>query len=334
MKHISLGLAILALAAASQSLAQSVAPPAFPVPTPEERAREAAIQEAYNKQPDTPGTGTYPAMKEEDPGLPDHVIFRPTDLSKIGPGQLGIVAWGNGGCSKDGAGVRFHTAELASHGYIVIAPGGIHNGPGSTPLPPPAPPAAQSGPPRMVVATTTDQVRAGYEWALAENARPGSKYFGKIDPNKLAVSGFSCGGIQALELAGDPRVKAVVIHDSGIFPDGMMILEGLRATKATLATLHTPVIYIMGGPKDIAYNNGMDDFHRINNVPAMMVNEDTGHGGTFLQPNGGPAAQVAVKWLEWQLRGDKAAESYFVGKDCGICTDKRWTIERKNFPGG
>ncbi len=319
---------MLALVAGSPALAQNP-PQQFmpPVPTQAERDREAAIQAAYAKMPDTQGTGAYPAMKEEDPSLPDHVVFRPIDLSKFGKDKkLGIVAWGNGGCFKAGAAVRFHTTELASHGYLVIAPGKIYSGPGATPLPPPPP-----GPPKMVVQTTTEQVKAGYEWALAENARPGSPYYGKIDPNMLAVSGFSCGGLQALELAGDPRVKAVVIHDSGIFADGMKILDGIKATKATLATLHTPVIYILGGPRDIAYGNGMDDFKRITHVPVVAVNEDTGHGGTFLEPNGGPAAQVAVKWLDWQLRGDATAEKYFMGKDCGICTDKRWTIERKNF---
>jgi hypothetical protein len=326
----TIGTAIFALALSGPALAQNAAPTQFvpPVQSQAERDREMAAMVAYNKMPDTQGTGAYPAMKEEDPGLPDHVVYRPIDLAKFGKGQLGIVAWGNGGCSKDGASMRFSLAEIASHGYVVIAPGKIYSGPGAAPMPPRAPDA------QMVVQTTTEQVKAGYEWALAENARPGSPYYGKIDSAKLAVSGSSCGGIQAVELAGDPRVKAVVIHNSGIFPGGSKTLTGISATKATLATLHTPVIYIMGGPKDIAYGNATDDFKRIGHVPMMMVNEDTGHGGTFLQPNGGPAAQVTVQWLEWQLRGDPQAEKYFVGKDCGICRDTRWTVERKNFPGG
>ena len=45
-----------------------------------------------------------------------------------------------------------------------------------------------------------------------------------------------------------------------------------------------------------------------------------------------PSAHAAVMWLEWQLRGDKKAAAYFVGKDCGICTDKQWTVQRKNLP--
>lgn len=322
-------IALMTLALAGSVAAQNAPPPnmpVFPPQTAEEKAKSDADQAAYAKAPDTEGTGAYPAMKEQDPGLPNHVVYRPKDLSKVAPGALGIVAWGNGACSADGAGSRLHLAELASYGYVVIAPGGIYSGPGSTPEPK-RPEGAAPG-----TATTGADVKAGLEWALAENARSGSPYFGKIDPAKIAVSGFSCGGIQALGLAGDPRVKAVIIDNSGTFPDGNNFLSALNVTKATLKTLHTPILYILGGPKDIAYKNGMDDFEHINHVPVMVANNSASHGGDFLRPNGGSSAKVAVQWLEWQLRGNKTAESYFVGDDCGLCTDKEWTIQRKNFP--
>jgi hypothetical protein len=60
--------------------------------------------------------------------------------------------------------------------------------------------------------------------------------------------------------------------------------------------------HIEGGPKDIAYENGMDDFTRITHVPVAMANLPVGHGGTFNEPNCGAAASVAVSWLNWQLR--------------------------------
>jgi len=323
------GIALLLLAGSGATIAQNAPPPnmpAFPQQTPEEKAKSDADQAAYAKAPDTEGTGAFPALKEENPGLPDHVVYRPKDLSQVGAGQLGIVAWGNGACAGDGAGSRLHLAEIASHGYVVIAPGGIHSGPGSTPMPP-RPEGAG-----FQLQTTSADVKAGLEWALAENTRAGSPYYGKIDPDKIAVSGFSCGGIQAIALAGDPRVKAVIIDNSGTFPDDANFLAALNVTKATLKTLHTPVLYILGGPKDIAYNNGMDDFQRIDQVPVMVAANSAGHGGDFLRPNGGPSAQVAVAWLEWQLRGDKSAGAYFVGADCGICKDPQWTVQRKNFP--
>jgi hypothetical protein len=318
---------MLALVVSILAVAQTAAPPAM---SQEEREQMAARMAKLNAMPDTRGTGAFPAMKEVDAGLPDHVVYRPIDLSKVKKGKLGIFAWGNGGCSPDGASQRQYLLEVASHGYVVIAPGKILSGPGAPPRQQPSP-----GQPRQAQ-TTTEQVNAGIDWALAENARPGSAYYKRIDSAKIAVSGFSCGGLQALQLAGNPRVKAVVIHNSGVFPENnpMPVGGGTTVNKSILKTLHTPVIYIMGGPKDMAYANGMDDFKRIDHVPAIILNDDSGHGGAFNEPNGGAAAQVAVKWLEWQLRGDSKAKKVFVGKDCGVCADKRWTVERKNFPGG
>jgi hypothetical protein len=76
----------------------------------------------------------------------------------------------------------------------------------------------------------------------------------------------------------------------------------------------------------------MDDFERIAHVPAAVANLSVGHGGTFRQPNGGPAASVAVSWLDWQLRGDAEAARRFVGDDCGLCRDASWTLPTLETP--
>ena len=264
--------------------------------------RTAAERQAeINKRPDTPGTGRFAAMKEEIAALPRHVVYRPRDLAALGGLKLGVVAWGNGGCSPDGASSRFHLLEIASHGYLVIASGRILSGPGAPPPEPrPATPPGQPAAPRTLVSDLTDAV----DWALAENQRAGSPYFGRIDPAQIAYSGWSCGGLQALQVAKDPRVKTLVIHNSGVLNNGPTTITGMSVGKEVLQTLHTPVIYIQGGPTDIAYANGMDDFNRVAHVPAAIANLPVGHGGTFNEPNGGAAASVAVSWLNWQLRGD------------------------------
>jgi hypothetical protein len=257
------------------------------------------------------------------------VVYRPKELAALGTTKLGVVAWGNGGCSDDGASSRFHLLEIASHGYLVIASGRILSGPGAPPREPrPAPPQGQLPPPRTQVDDLTDAV----DWALAENQRAGSPYFGRIDPAQIAYSGWSCGGVQALQVAKDPRVKTLVIHHSGILNDGPTNMTGTTVGKDVLHSLHTPVIYIEGGPSDIAYENGMDDFNRITHVPVAMANLPVGHGGTFNEPDGGAAASVAVSWLNWQLRGDAQAAQRFVGEDCGLCTDAQWSLQRKQFP--
>jgi hypothetical protein len=290
-----------------------------------------AAMEAFEKVPDTSGTGKYPAIKLMLPSLPDHVVYQPKDLSALGSAKLGVVAWGNGGCSADGASARLHLEEIASHGYLVIAPGAILTGPGSPPHPPRAVPAP--GAPRKIPppATHADSLLQSIEWALAENSRKDSPFYHRINPAWIAVSGHSCGGLQALKAAQDPRVRTVVIHSSGIFAAGATPNAEMDIGKSSLDKLHSSIIYVLGGPTDIAYLNGMDDFKRINKVPAFVGNLDVGHGGTFMDQNGGRAASVAVSWLDWQLKGDKEAARRFTGADCGLCKDPDWKIERKGL---
>ena len=311
--------------------AQAPTPPAF------DFAKMRAEVEAFNQKPDTVGTGSYPALKEMVDSLPNHVIYRPADLTKLGKEKLGVLAWGNGGCAADGAGGRFHLTEIASHGYLAIAGGTIQSGPGAPPRPagdtPPGPPAlGANGMPLHIPppATKSALLTEGIDWALAENQRKGSPYYGRINPRWIAVSGWSCGGLQALEVAADPRVRTVIIHSSGIFADANPI-PGMTITKAALQKLHTPIIYILGGPRDIAYANGMDDFKRISSVPVFVANLDVGHGGTFMDPNGGREAAVAVSWLDWQLKGDARAAKLFTGADCGLCKDRDWKVDSKNL---
>jgi len=290
-----------------------------------------ADRASTDAQPDTPGTGPFPAIKEVDPSLPDHVVYRPADLAKLGGRKLGVLVWGNGGCAADGASARFHLLEIASHGYLVIAPGKIMTG-GARPPRAPAPNPAQSGAPLLPpIATTAKDVAAGIDWALAENGRAGSRYEGLIDAKEIAVGGHSCGGLQALQIASDPRIRTVLVHNSGVFTDGSNPIQGIRVDKSILKTVHTSIIYFIGGKSDIAYPNGTDDYARITHVPAVLVDSDVGHGGTFGQPNGGRVAQLAVNWLDWQLRGDKEAAKTFVGADCRLCADPKWTIQRKGF---
>lgn len=145
----------------------------------------------------------------------------------------------------------------------------------------------------------------------------------------MAVSGYSCGGLQALQVAADPRVKTVVIMNSGLFNDASPI-PNMNASKTLLQTVHTPIFYVLGGETDIAYKNGMDDFARLDHVPAVVGNVvGVGHGGTYWEPNGGKAAAAVVAWLNWQLRGDPRAAQMFVGGTCGLCVDPAWRIEKK-----
>jgi dienelactone hydrolase len=273
------------------------------------------------------GSGAYPALYEARADLPDHVFYRPTRLASLGRAKLGIYVFGNGGCSADGTSSRNHLLEIASHGYLVIASGVIPDA--AQPAVPPPPPAAPGA--KLQAATPTAALVEAIDWAVRENDRAGSPFFHRIATDEVAVSGWSCGGLQALSAAQDPRVRTAVIMNSGFFPADSPI-GGVVSDKKLLGTLRGSVLYILGGPTDIAAANGTDDYRRIAGIPAALVNIPVGHGGTYMQPHGGLAAQVVTAWLDWRLKGSAAARARFSGRDCGFCRDRRLTLERKNFP--
>ncbi|MFL9841697.1 hypothetical protein ABS767_12045 [Sphingomonas sp. ST-64] len=304
-----------------------------PRPDPDAARRMEEMRAADAKRADSVGTGPFAAIKEADPTLPDHTVYRPADFSKLNGQKLGVVIWGNGGCAADGASARHHLAQIASYGYLVVAPGKIYSGPGALPRPAaatgrgPDPATGQLPPP----ATSAQDVLKGLDWALAENGREGSRYKGLIDPAQVAVAGHSCGGLQAIEAGADKRIRTVLVHNSGVFNDGKQAISGMTVSKDMLKSLHTPTLYVLGGESDIAWLNGSDDFARIDHVPVALVYADVGHGGTFREENGGDVGRFAVAWLNWQLRGDAEAGKLFKGAECGLCNDPKWTIERKGL---
>lgn len=263
------------------------------------------------------GTGQYPAVMYTDNSLSTHTIFRPSDLKPFKTGnKLPIIAWGNGACANSPwEHVRF-LSEVASHGFLVIAIG----------------PVPEEGK-RSEGKTTSSQMIDAINWAIEQNSNKESIFYQKLDVSKIAVSGMSCGGLQTIESASDPRVTTAIVCNSGVLGNSGSGMPGMPAlTKDDLQKFHTPVLYILGGEKDIAYKNGMDDFSRINHVPVFVANMDVGHGGTYGQPHGGEFAKVATAWYKWQLKGDKNAGKQFMGKPCGLSENPLWVTDKKMIP--
>ena len=311
------------------------------------------------------GTGAYKAIAVGNSSIPTHTIYRPKDLSAFGDREkLPLLAWGNGGCANSNSGHQNYLSEIASHGYLIVAIGPMQagGGRGGPRAGGPAAGAPAAGAPVPSGGTLLDAVN----WATAQNANPQSPYYRKIDTSKVAVFGHSCGGLQALEVSPDPRVKTTLVVDSGILnspaaapgaaaaprgaagPGGAAggapagagrggagggNLPGMPPlTKEHLAKLHAPVCYLLGGESDIAYANGMDDFKRIEKLPVFVANKGVGHGGTFTQPHGGDWAMASVAWLQWQFRGDAEAGKLFTGNPPGLARKDGWTVDKKNIP--
>lgn len=265
------------------------------------------------------GTGPFKALMVSDESLATHTVFRPKDLGALGDKvKLPIVVWGNGACANSPWEHVNFLSEVASHGFLVVAIG---------PMPAEGQRGGSGGP------TQSTLLVDAINWAFAQHNDKASPYFQKLDTNKIAVAGMSCGGLQALEVAPDARVSTVMICNSGILPNPGAGRGGMpKLTKDQLAKLHTPTLYLLGGEKDIAYNNGMDDFRRIDHVPILSANLNVGHGGTYGRPHGGEFAKVATAWLQWQLRGDKEAARQFVGDPCGLANIEGWKVEKKKIP--
>ncbi len=243
-------------------------------------------------------------------GINEGTIFRPSDL---GAGKkYPIFVWGNGACSRNGLSNQAAMAEIASHGYFVVADG-TPNGNGNR---------EQTG---DVVAMSKPLI-AYIDWAIAENGKSCSAYYQSLDTTKVAANGFSCGGLMSEGTAIDPRMTTWGITSSGMF----------SVNQSFYDKIHTPVLLIEGGPSDIAYPNGQRDYDNIAklDVPLMWFSKDIGHGGDLSSSRGGDFTKINLAWLNWWLKGDAGAtgKGALVGAGCRYCSDSSWEVKSAHLP--
>jgi len=129
------------------------------------------------------------------------VTNAPVDASG---GPYPLVLFSHGSCGYPQQSL-FLTPFLATHGFIVVAP--PHPGNTLFEFPNCRTPQAQAA---SFVERPAD-VRFVLDQILAANADPGSPFFGTIDPDRIAMTGHSFGGLTTyLVTASEPRVKAAV----------------------------------------------------------------------------------------------------------------------------
>lgn len=264
------------------------------------------------KVPDFGGSGPYKAVAVRERSLPDFVVYHPVDMADaIGSehDKLPVLVFANGGCMDTSIGYENMLTDIASHGYVVVAIGALQMFPQHD---------KEQHTPSAMVAKAMD-------WICRQAATPGSPYFRKVNTERMAAAGHSCGGAQVLANAADKRLHTYLILNAGM---GQMTMAD--ASAASLKNLHGPILYLVGGTTDVAWKNAQMDYEAIGSVPVVLAdNTKSGHGGTYNQPHGGANARMVRAWLDWQFKGKAENKDIFVG---GKLTDyEGWTIKHKNF---
>ncbi|MGW2340460.1 hypothetical protein [Streptomyces sp. NPDC001661] len=244
-------------------------------------------------------------------------VYRPADIREQHR-RLPVVVFGNGGCRNSPNPYIGAHSLIAAHGFIVLALGPYDQ-----------PDKDEDGTPHP------ERLKDAITWAQKENARAGSVLRQRIDTDRIGLAGTSCGGIEAMVAGADPRVKSVASFNSGFFEDG-----SLGYGREELANLHTPTLFVDGGPDDQAHDNSVANYDLVA-VPAVRAtNPHAGHSGFWRGLRDGESdgtiheemVAVLVQWLDFTLNDNRTARGYFLGEDCGLCSVDGWQdIRSKNF---
>ena len=265
------------------------------------------------KVPDFGGSGRYKAFAVKEKSLPEYVVYRPANMKEAvarSRGKLPVLVFANGGCMDTSIGYENMLTDIASYGYVVVAIGEMQMF---------ANHAADRHTPSSMVATALD-------WICQQASDPASSYYDLIDTDKIAAAGHSCGGAQVLANAADPRLKTYIILNAGM---GKMEMAG--ASPKSLKNLHAPILYLVGGKSDVAWENAQIDYKAIKKIPVVLADNTTsGHGGTYEQPNGGDNSRMVRSWLDWQLKGNRKYDGLFLQGD--LTGYPGWTIMISNSP--
>jgi hypothetical protein len=262
------------------------------------------------KNIDSGGSGHYQSIAVMEKSLPNFTIYKPKTLKQATKieGKLPLIVWANGGCMDSSINHERFLSELASHGYIIIAIGKLQ----------------MNTKEREHKPTPDEQLLVALDWIVKQSESKASDYYESIDLKKIAAAGMSCGGAQTLNIAGNNLIKTYMLFNSGM---GEMTMAS--ASSNSLKKLNGPILYVLGGPSDIAYDNAVIDYNRIKKVPVVLASHPTsGHQGTFAESFGGSFARFALDWLNWQFKGIDRS-NIFIGGD--LESYDNWSIQSKQF---
>jgi|SRR5215831_16876692 len=255
---------------------------------------------------------TVPIIKETSASLPGYNIYRPAEMSSKKP--LPIISWANGGCYRADATWKTILERWAGAGYFVIA---------VTTMP--------DADPKAPGQFKVDDQAAAIDWAIKENGNPSSPYSKHLDINRIVAAGNSCGGMTSLTLAArDSRVKSVfILSGSSVGPN-----PTTETANAVMSKVSAPVVFVVGGPEDMARKPATLDYSLLHDgIAAMVVSRSSGEHRTVSTDPAiqSDAADIGVNWFRATLFGDKKAIEELRTNICEKCDRNTWSAESKNL---
>jgi len=254
---------------------------------------------------------SVPFTVDTAPELPGYNVYRPSDL---GAHRHPVVVWANGGCVRHDATWRPLLERFAASGFVVVA---ITQMPGREVT--------------LEDRTTAADQAAAIDWALEQEVRSGGPYEGRLDPDRIAAAGNSCGGITSLALAGtDPRVRAVfVLSGSSVGPTATR-----EQAAAVMEKVTQPVGFVVGGAEDVAAAQAAQDYELLaDGIPGFVARRATGDHPTVSTDPGilADVAEIGINWLDLALNGNGAARRNLAEEPCCSFSSGIWSVEAKHL---
>lgn len=198
---------------------------------------------------------------------------------------------------------EFMLERIASHGFVVIAGDDGNQGEG-------------------------DQALVGLDWLIAEDARVGSAWSGKLAVDRVAAVGHSQGGNAAIHVAlRRDSVTAV----APLMP-GVGLLGG--AARADESALTVPSFYVCGGLDLITPAKSCAT--RFATTPAPTWTGVVKQANHFTPLNDtAPNAELLgwlISFLRAELMDDAAASPRFVGPVFSLTQDSDWKDVQRKLP--
>lgn len=229
---------------------------------------------------------------DEGVGSGDNTIYEPA-----GNSPAPVLIWGN----ATGSPVRTYRTlhqYFADNGYLVVAANDTSTGQG-------------------------ESLIQALNWIERENSRQGSRYYGKADLSRVAISGHSQGGASAVVAAGkDSRIKAL----AALQPDCAFWVRCNNSDEIKATSL-----LVAGGSDSLVSSRVVEGVYRdIRQSPAVYAEiRRMSHTGWYRDQEDDMGKQI-LTFFDGVLNNDSAKLGQFESGRCDVCGSS-WDIKSKNF---